>query len=121
MTPARKRARPFSANAASRNMLESDGWTVGKVDQSVNTGKFVFTRDLWGFGDLLATSPSRGNLIVQATAGKSTSNFHARVRKVRENPIVAIWLAHPSNRVQVHGWHGKGSKRQCQILEITMP
>lgn len=92
---------------------------MGRVEQSVNTGKFVFTRDLWEFGDLLCTSPSRGNLIVQATAGHSTSNLHARFRKIKANPLAAIWIAHPSNRIQIHSWQGTGRRRECHVMELT--
>lgn len=113
-----KRKKPFSANNASRKKLESEGWTVGKVDQSVNTGKFVFTVDLWHFADLIAMSPGRGVMLIQATAHTSTSNFHARVAKVRAEPRHAIALA-CGIRIQVHSWQGKGSKRECHILEIT--
>lgn len=115
-----KRKKAFAANAASTKKLIAEGWTVGKVDQSINTGKFVFTRDLFGFADLLAMSPSRGVLLVQATADKSTSNFHARVSKLKAEPRHAIALA-SGIRIQVHSWEGSGSKRKCRVLEITSP
>lgn len=115
-----KRRKPFAANNASRKALEADGWTVGTVEQSINTGKFVFTRDLWGFADLIAMSPGRGIMLVQATAGKSTSNFHARVAKLRAEPKHAIALA-SGFRIQVHSHEQvKGSsERKLRILEIT--
>lgn len=107
----------FSANAASAKMMTEAGWTVGKVDQSINTGKFVFTRDLWNFADLIAMSPSHGVMLIQATAGASTSNFHKRVAKVRAEPLHAIALA-SGIRIQVHSWEGSGGKRECRVFEI---
>lgn len=112
-----KRKKPFSANAASTKKLIAEGWTVGKVDQSINTGKFVFTRDLFGFADLMAMSPSRGVMLVQATADASTGNFHKRVAKVKAEPRHAIALA-SGIRIQVHSWEGKGGKRECRIFEM---
>jgi len=90
---------------------------VGVVEQRI-PHTFI-TRDLFGFADLLATSPTRGNLLVQVTGGYSTSNFHARVAKIRNEPRAAIWLAGPLNRIQVHSWEGKGTNRKLHILEIT--
>lgn len=114
----KKRAKPFFANGASVKALEADGWTVGTVEQRI-PHTFI-TRDFFGFADLIAVSPSRGIMAVQVTGGTSTSNFHARVRKIKAEPRHAIWLA-SGGRIQVHSWEKvKGSKeRTLRVLEIT--
>ena len=111
-----KRKKPFAANNASRKFLEEQGFTVAVVEQTI---PYCFLkRDLWGFADLIACSPSRGIMLVQVTAGTSTSNFHARVAKLKAEPRHAIWLA-SGGRIQVHSHEGKGNHRTCRVLEIT--
>lgn len=96
--------------------MEAEGWTCFVVEQRIP--KTFITRDVFGFGDILMCSPSKGVMLVQVTAGKSTSNFHARVAKIKAEPRHAIWLA-SGGRIQVHSWEGKGSKRVCKVFEIT--
>lgn len=111
-----KRRKPFAANNASIKKLEAEGWTCSVVEQTIP--HCFIKRDVYGFADILACSPMRGIMLVQATGGKSTSNFHARVDKLKAEPRHAIWLA-SGGRIQVHSWEGEGSKRECRILEIT--
>jgi hypothetical protein len=114
--PSRKK--PFAANLASRKLLEADGWIVGTVEQTVRAGKVVFKRDLFGFADLLAISPTRKqHMLVQSTAGDSMSNFNARVKKVNAEPLAALWLA-SGGRIQIHGWVRRKQKRELVTLEI---
>ena len=108
----------FSATNASRKMLEADGWTVGAVEQVI-PHTFI-KRDLFGFGDLIAVSPTRGIMIVQTTADVSTSNANKRVDKIKGEPRSAIWLA-SKGRIQVHSWQGRGAHRECVVREITPP
>ena len=112
----KKRAKPFAATLASTKALESQGWTVATVEQRI-PHTFI-TRDAYGFADLLACSPSRGVMLVQVTGGASTSNFHARVAKIRAEARAGIWLA-SGGRIQVHSWEGKGKQRTCRVFEIT--
>ena len=113
-----KRAKPFAATLASTKALEADGWTVATVEQRI-PHTFI-TRDAYGFADLLACSPSKGVMLVQVTGGTSTSNFHARVAKIKAEGRAGIWLA-SGGRIQVHSWErGTKSKvRTCRVLEIT--
>ncbi len=113
MKPPRKK--PFAATRASTKALEAEGWTVACVENRI-PHTFI-TRDLWNFADLIAASPSKGIMLVQVTGGKSTSNYHARVAKVKAEPRAGIWLA-SGGRIQVHSWEG-GKVRECRVLEIT--
>ena len=110
-----KRAKPFRANNASVKMLEADGWTVGVVEQRIP--HCFITRDLYGFIDLIACSPSRGILAVQVTGG---GNLSSRAIKTRLEPRSAIWLA-SGGRIQIHDWRKRAGKkeRECVVLEIT--
>lgn len=111
-----KRAKPFAANLASIKKLESEGWVCWTVESRIP--KTFITRDCFGFGDILAMSPTRGLMLVQATGDKSTSNFNKRVEKVKAEPRHAIWIA-SGGRVQIHSWEGKGKDRTLRVLEIT--
>ena len=110
-----KRKKPFAANNASMKMLEREGWTCFVVEQRI-PHTFI-TRDVFGFADILAMSPSRGIMLVQVTGHASSSNFHARVAKTKAEPRHAIWIA-SGGRIQVHSWEGKGKDRKCRIMEI---
>lgn len=108
----------FAANNASMKALQAEGWTCFVVEQKIP--KTFITRDVFGFGDILCCSPSRGIMLVQATGGTSTSNFHARVAKTKAEPRHAIWLA-SGGRIQIHSWEKKSGQkdRECRVLEIT--
>ena len=109
-----KRAKPFRANNASLKMLEAEGWTVGIVEQRIP--HCFITRDLYGFADLIACSPSRGIMAVQVTGG---GNLSSRAKKTRQEPRSAIWLA-SGGRIQIHDWRkrAKQKERECVVLEI---
>lgn len=112
----KERRKPFPANNASRKKLEAEGWTVTTVEQRLP--HCFITKDAFGFGDLLACSPTRGIMLVQVTAGLSTNNLHPRIAKIRKEPRAALWLA-AGGRIQVHSWEGRGSDRECRIMEVT--
>lgn len=112
----KKRAKSFPATGESVKYLERDGWTCWKVEQRIPTT--WITLDAFGFGDILAMSPSGGIMLVQATAHYGISNFNARVSKIKVEPRHAIWLA-AGGRIQVHSWEGTGKERELRILEIT--
>lgn len=114
-TPKKKRAKPFSANNASRKMLESEGWTVGVVEQRIP--HCFITRDLFGFIDLVAVSPSKGIMGVQVTGG---GNLSTRAIKTRLEPRHAIWLA-AGGRILIHDWVKRSGQKErfCKVLEIT--
>lgn len=114
-----KRAKPFNAKKASMEALTADGWTCADVESRI-PHTFI-TRDCFRFADILAVSPGRGVMLIQATGSTSSSNnFHAHVRKVKAEPLHAICLA-SGVRIQVHSWEKRaGSKeRDCRVLEIT--
>lgn len=113
--PKPKRKKPFAATLASRKHLEREGWTVTVVEQRIP--HCFILRDAYGFADLLACRPSGGIMLVQVTGGKSTSNFHARVAKIKAEPRAGIWLA-SGGRIQVHSHEGEGNKRELRVLEI---
>lgn len=111
----KKRAKPFAANNESRKMLEADGWTVGVVEQRIP--HCFITRDLFGFADLVAMSPTRGIMAVQVTGG---GNGPSRIAKIRAEARAGIWLA-SNGRIQVHDWRKRAgqTQRECVVIEIT--
>ena len=116
-TNTKKRAKPFASTLASTRALEADGWTVATVEQRI-PHTFI-TRDAFGFADLLCCNPRKGVMLVQVTGGTSTSNFHARVAKIKAEARAGIWLG-SGGRIQVHSWERgtKSAKRVCRVLEI---
>jgi len=111
-----KRKKPFNATLASTKALEADGWTVTKVEQRLP--KCFITRDAYGFGDLLCCNPRMGIMLVQTTAGASTSNGLARIAKIKAEARAGIWLA-SGGRIQVHSWEAPKTGRFCRVVEIT--
>lgn len=107
--------KPFAATNASRKRMQADGWTVEVVERTIP--RCWIKKDFLGFADLIALSPQRGTIAIQATAGASRSNANARIAKIKSEPRAAIWLA-CGHRIQVHSWQGKGSKRECHITEL---
>jgi hypothetical protein len=116
--PKKKRAKPFAANNASIKALEAEGWTCFVVEQRI-PHTFI-TRDVFGFADILACSPSRGIMLIQVTGSTGGGNMAARVAKTKAEPRHAIWLA-SGGRIQIHCWtvRAKQKERECRILEIT--
>ncbi len=116
-TPKKKRSKPFAATNATRKALEKEGWTVTVVEQTIP--HCFIKRDAYGYGDLLACSPSRGIMLVQATGGDSSSNFHARIAKIKAEPRHAIWLA-SGGRIQVWSWQKKAGQKERwpNVMEI---
>lgn len=111
----KKRAKPFAANNASKKKLEAEGWICETVERRLP--HCFITKDAFGFGDILAMSPSKGIMLVQATGG---SNMSTRIEKTKAEPRHAIWLA-ANGRIQIHCWVKRAGKkeRECRILEIT--
>ncbi len=107
----------FSANNASMKALERDGWTCFVVEQRIP--KTFITRDVFGFGDILACSPARGIMLIQVTASTGGGNMAARIAKTKAEPRHAIWLA-SGGRIQIHCWTKRANKkeRECRILEL---
>jgi hypothetical protein len=110
-----KRKKPFAANREAVRILTEQGWTCETVEQTIP--HTFLKRDAFGFGDILAVSPSRGILMVQATGG---GNGSTRAIKIRQEPRHAIWLA-AGGRIQVWDFVKRAGQkeRECKILEIT--
>jgi hypothetical protein len=110
-----KRAKPFAANRETIKRLEEMGWTAFVVEQVIP--HTFLKRDVFGFGDILAMSPSRGIMLVQATGG---GNGSTRAIKIRQEPRHAIWLA-SGGRIQVWDFVKRANQkeRECRITEIT--
>lgn len=108
-----KRAKPFAANNASKKHLEADGWSCWTVEQTI-PHTFI-KRDCFKFADILAMSPSRGIALIQSTGG---SNFSTRLKKIKAEPLHAIWLA-SGGRIILHSFEGKGKERALRVFEIT--
>lgn len=94
-----------SPTQLSREHLEADGYHVEVVEQNIRTGKCVFKRDLWGWGDLLAIR--RGEVLAVQTT--SDANLSARVRKIEDSPLLPR-VREAGIRIVVHGWKAMPAK-----------
>jgi hypothetical protein len=75
-------------------------------------------QDLYGFMDVLAVKAGEtGVLGVQCT---TSSNALSRLRKAKESPVLAVWLA-SSNQFEVWGWAKRGCRgaRKVWTLDRT--
>lgn len=68
-------------------------------------------QDLFGFADLLACSPDRGIIAVQAT---SADNVSKRIDKIRAEPRADRWLE-STGRIWVIGWSKRGARGKRKL------
>ena len=93
--------------------LRKDGWTAEVVERWIPGANI--RRDLWGFGDILAMHPGRGNLIVQAT---TTPHVPDRIAKLLAAPALLCWLlVSPHNHVEVWGWAKRGARGKRKVYQ----
>lgn len=99
----------------SERWLRERGWTVDNVEYRL-PGSFI-TKDLFGFGDLMAIRATLPHLIVQAT---SATNSAARETKIEKEPRAALWLR-TGGAIHVHGWArpSPGGRRSEWALRIV--
>jgi hypothetical protein len=114
----KKRKKPYAANLASRKILEGKGWMVATVEQTI-PHTFI-KRDCFSFGDLLCASPADGIMLVQVTAGTSSANFHAHIRKITSESKYLVWLD-SGGKIQIHTHQKrKGVRgRICKIYSLN--
>lgn len=81
--------------------LRADGYVAEKVEQRIpgRPGTRPTTRDLFGFGDVLAIRPGEVLLVQTTTSG----NAAARVRKIAEAELVGA-VREAGIGIHVHGW-----------------
>ncbi|NIT75563.1 MAG: hypothetical protein GWO44_01325 [Thermoplasmata archaeon] len=102
--------------------LRRDGFIAHVVEKWVpQAGRRV---DAFGFGDVLAASPSAAViLLVQATSG---AHVQDRKRKILAEPKARTWLE-SGGRIEVWGWRplkvkrgGKAIRYEAKIEAVTM-
>lgn len=87
-----------SPTARTKQLLESQGWTVEIVE---HWNPFARRRqDLFGFADLFAVKEGERPKLIQVT---SLSNFATRRTKVAETPAAAVCVGAGID-VEIHGW-----------------
>lgn len=97
-------------------LLRDEGFQVDVVERRIP--RCFISKDLFGMFDLVAVrSDLPGVLGVQATSG---SNHAARVKKVKGNPILSVWLQ-AGNRAEVISW--KKDREGCWVArrEVVLP
>lgn len=115
----KKRAKPVTTTARSKQFLEKQGYLVALVERTVDVPRFnrgVATGerfrnkfDAWGFADLIAVRADIvGTLYIQST---TTDHQAERRQKVLDAKATrTILLA--GNQIVVHGWAKKGPRGQ---------
>ena len=108
-------------------LLREQGWQVAIVEHWNPHARI--RQDLYGFGDILACHPSRGDglthwrsiRIIQTTSG---SNVSARLAKILAEPRAKVWME-SGGEIEVHGWakrgpRGKAKHWECRTEHITL-
>lgn len=98
----------MSPNARSKQLLESEGYTVEIVQQRLTR---YLTRDLFNCLDLVAVKAGE-TLGVQATSDNG-GNHAARRRKVNESPVLPVLLS-AGWRVEIHSWRKAKGRWKCR-------
>lgn len=89
----------MSPTQRSLKLLRAEGFLVATVEKWI-PGMNI-RQDLFGFGDLLAVSPSKRRfLIVQVT---TWPNVGARLKKAKGLAALTTWLE-AGGEFEVHGW-----------------
>jgi hypothetical protein len=92
--------------------LAAAGYTPWVVEQTIRTKMGCFKRDFLNGIDILAVMPGK-ILGVQAT---SDSNLSARVKKLRAEPKMKVWLQ-AGGELEAWGWRADGRLRKVVIRE----
>jgi len=100
-----------SPKARSMELMRSEGYMVADVEKRLPIPGLFITRDLFGFGDILASGNGE-NVIVQTT---SAANISTRINKIDESEAAQRWLFISNNRIEVHGWAKRKIRGQKKV------
>lgn len=113
------RTKPSQLTARSMNVWRKFRYIVDKVEQWNSFARKK--KDLFGFIDILAMSPSCGDLIgIQVT---SKSNMLARAKKIcmDKKMEAQAWLVNKTHRLYIEGWYKNDrNKWEEEIWEICL-
>ena len=123
--PKRKRRSSTSPTARTLNYLRGQGITCDKAEAFNAYSRK--TTDLFGFIDVVALDPQRGQIVgIQVTSG---SNVQSRVKKILEEDDIREYAAQwvrCGGRVEVWGWRkvkvkrgGKAMRWEPRIVELS--
>lgn len=106
----------MTPTARTLKKLGEDGWTADLVERWIP--RTVVTKDLYGFGDILAFRRD-AVLIVQATTG---GDAYRRINKIKAEPRAVLWANSHYRFIQVWGWRflKRTGKWEPKITEITL-
>jgi hypothetical protein len=121
--PKRGGRRGASPTVRSLKLLREEGWLADKVEQTIPVPGHNITRDLFGFGDILAVNEGLGVLIVQTTSGDHVAH---RAQKIEEECLPAVLRCLRAGvLVHVHGWAKRGLRGEkklwsCRIVKARL-
>lgn len=95
-----ERKKPTDLNTKTRHLLESLGWQV-ELTQSFNAHSYR-SKDLFGFGDLLAINDNL-TVLVQA-CGKGDKSKRRRKILSECGKEARRWLMHPARMIWIISW-----------------
>ncbi len=102
-----------SPTTRSLDRLRKRGWTPCIVERRL--GKLV-TKDLFGFGDILAIKHGETPVLIQTTTG---SNLAARRTKIYASDLAALVLQ-SGFRIVLHGWRKLKVRRGGKAMVWTL-
>ena len=92
--------------------LRAEGWLPEVVEKWIPRANI--RKDLFGFIDIVAIKEGE-TLGVQAT---SYSHVSERVTKIAESEHVGM-VRKAGWRIEVWGWHKKGARWECRIVDVS--
>ena len=114
-----------SPTVRSLKRLREAGWLADKVEQRLAMPGHFVTKDLFGFGDILAVNEDLGVLIVQTTSGDNVSK---RLRKMDTPPeegepdvrAALIRCLRAGIHVEAHGWAKRGLRGERKLWKCRV-
>ena len=106
-----------SPTARTLEYLRDNDWPLVQVVEHYNPFSKQ-RKDLFGFADVIAMSPTQGTLLVQVTSG---THVNERIRKMRDEcpEQVEAAIATPNVSVVVHGWRKVRICTKCGEMKFS--
>ena len=103
-----------SPTARAKQKLESEGWKVWLVEQTIRTPRMTFKRDLFNAFDLLCVREG----VTKAIQVTTLSNLGARIKKLAENEYMAD-LRKAGWAMEAWGWRKLKTGWEAKVVDVS--
>lgn len=117
-TPERKKRKPSKTpTARTLEYCRKHGWIAQCVEQTIP--KMFIKRDLFGVIDIIAITPERQIIGIQATGDSVSGNVSTRKHKILAEPRALAWLL-TGARLEVWGWGKRGAQGERKLWRLRV-